>query len=437
MPIAALPEDDVRQIGSILAIASPVALLKELLDNAIDSGATSIDVLVSPNTVDRVEVRDNGHGIDPDDFDSLGRPGHTSKLRSWDELGTLGGRTLGFRGAALASANTLADITLTTRTPIEHVATVITLAKGGGIGSQRHVPAPVGTAVRAAGLFARLPVRRQVAEKEAPKNLTRMKELLHSYALARPQIRLRFTVLKTPNLSWSYTPTAKACVNEAVMQLFGTELASQCTFDTYQSNDHAAASSDVVNGPDPSGEQSTGLVFEGFLPRRGAEPRKIGKGAFISVDSRPITPARGAGKKLYAAFREHLRDHIAQIQSVDLPKDPFIRLNVRCPPGYYDVNIEALKDDVLFKEEDHVLHQFQAFLSLVYSGREGQGSVRPSSGATVAADVETSSSSSIEIVSHGVAPQVRLHGYPRPGSANILRLPLHRGESTCPLDLKV
>src|SRR5690348_6177351 len=108
MPISALSEGTVRTLGSALVITSPLLLLKELLDNAIDSGATSVDVIVSPNTVDKIEVRDNGHGIDPGNFESLGRPGHTSKLRSFDELSKVGATTLGFRGAALASANTLA-----------------------------------------------------------------------------------------------------------------------------------------------------------------------------------------------------------------------------------------------------------------------------------------------------------------------------------------
>ncbi|GAB1311202.1 PMS1 protein 1 [Madurella fahalii] len=388
MPISALPEGTVRQLGSTLVITNPVVLLKELLDNAIDSGATSIDVLVSLNAIDRIEVRDNGHGIQQDDFDSLGRPGHTSKLRSFGELEKLGGRTLGFRGAALASANDLADISLTTRASAEQVATVITLAKGGGIGSQRHASAPVGTTVCATGLFSNLPVRRQVSIKEAPKYLARMKELLQAYALARHWIRLRFTVLKTPNLSWSYVPAANGGVKEAAMQLFSTELASQCIFEVYSSKDHRTGPSNTWSGLDVSDEE-TCPVFEALLPRRAADPRKIGKSAFISVDSRPLSPARGTAKKLYVIFKECLGDHSAHAHSTDLPKDPFISLNVRCPLGYYDVNVETSKDDVVFREEQYIFDRFRSFLSGIYSAPEDQAPAKLPLEPTTAMDADT------------------------------------------------
>ena len=142
MPICPLPESTARRLTSTLVIASPDQLLKELVDNAIDSGATSVEVIVSANALDKLEVRDNGHGISPDDFDALGRVGHTSKLRSFEELSTLGGTSLGFRGAALASVNTLADITITTRASTKKVATVVSLAKGGGVEKQGVACAP-------------------------------------------------------------------------------------------------------------------------------------------------------------------------------------------------------------------------------------------------------------------------------------------------------
>jgi DNA mismatch repair protein MutL len=345
-----------------------VLLLKELLDNAIDSGATSIDVLVSPNTVDRLEVRDNGHGISPDDFDSLGRPGHTSKLRSFDELDTLGGSTLGFRGTALASVNVLADVSLTTRVPTEHVASVICLAKGGGIASQRLAGAPVGTTVVVTGLFSHLPVRSQAAVKEAPKSLAKMKELLQSYAFTRPCTKLRFTVLKTPNLSWSYAPAASGGVKEAAMQLLGIELTSQCTFETVPSEtlQGDSGSSNAQDDPDPPSKQEPRLIFEALLPKPGADPRKISKGAFFSVDSRPVSHARGTAKKLLCIFKKRLGEHFAQ----DTPRDPFIRLNIRCPAGSYDVNVEPSKDNVIFTEEQGILDQFESFLSFIYSAQE-------------------------------------------------------------------
>jgi len=387
MPISALPEGTVRRLGSAVVITCPDLLLKELVDNAIDSGATSIDVLVSPNTVDKIEVRDNGSGIKPGELDFIGRPGHTSKLSSFDELSTLGGRTLGFRGSALASVGDLAAVSLTTRIPAEHVATAISLAKGGGATAQRLVGAPVGTTVTVTGLYANLPVRLRVAIHEAPKSLARMKTLLHAYVLTRPWMRLRFTVLKTPSLSWSYSPTPKADVKEAVMQLFGTELASQCRVETSSTEklQGGAEPSEISDGPNAPPGREAGPVFEAFLPSPEAHPRKIARGAFLSVDSRPVSSARGTAKKLVSVFKKRLAEHLAGDHSEECPREPFIRLNIRCPPGSYDVNVEPSKEDVIFREEEGLLGQFQTFLSLIYSPPEPSHPPQPSTDVEVPA----------------------------------------------------
>ncbi|KAK3906226.1 hypothetical protein C8A05DRAFT_12026 [Staphylotrichum tortipilum] len=381
MPISALPESTVRRLGSAVVITCPDLLLKELLDNAIDSGATSIDVLVAPNTVDRIEVRDNGSGIRPDELEFLGRPGHTSKLSSFDELATLGARTLGFRGSALASASDLAAVSLTTRIPTEHVATAISLAKGGGIAAQRLVGAPVGTAISVTGLYAHLPVRLRAAIHEAPKSLARMKTLLQAYVLTRPWMRLRFTVLKTPSLSWSYSPTPKGDVKEAVMQLFGTELASQCMIETSSTKKlRGGPETSTPDGPNPAPDREAGPDFEALLPSPGADPRKIARGAFLSVDSRPVSPTRGTAKKLISAFKRRLSEHLTAVGSGECPREPFIRLDIRCPPGSYDVNVEPSKEDVIFREEKDLVNQFENFLSFIYSNPDPHNSPQPNTG---------------------------------------------------------
>ncbi|AEO54233.1 hypothetical protein MYCTH_2296585 [Thermothelomyces thermophilus ATCC 42464] len=408
MPILPLTESTARRLGSTLAITSPVLLLKELLDNAIDADATSMDVLVAPNTVDRIEVRDNGHGISPEDFDGLGRPGHTSKLRFLEELDTLGGRTLGFRGVALASINALADVSITTRVATEHVATVISLAKGGGVATRRHAASPVGTVVRVASLFSNLPVRQRAALKDAQKSLDRMRDLLRAYALTRPSIRLRFTVLQNPGLSWSYPPAVNGGVKEAALQLFGMDLASQCTFLTFP-GEHSERDDGYSNFQDDtecSTRQEGGAIFEALLPGATADPLKVSKGAFVSVDGRPISTALGTAKKLVYVFRRCFEDHFATTASRNPPRDPFITLNIRCPPGAYDVNIEPSKEDVIFKEEDRIVGQLESFLSRIYPPSAPHGSkqsARADVGPSAKAGAERSSEGSLR----SLPPQVR------------------------------
>ncbi|KAI8298085.1 PMS1 protein-like protein 1 [Colletotrichum sp. SAR11_59] len=229
MPITRLPLTTVRRLGSSVVIVTPVSLVKELVDNSIDAGATSIEIIVSANAVDKIQVRDNGHGIDSEDFDALGRRSHTSKLRTFEELQSKGGQTLGFRGDALASTNTMSKLTITTRTAEDPAANLLTLnPNGGGILAQKPVASPVGTTVDASDIFAGFPVRRQQAIKDSKKAHSQIKELLFTYALTRPRIRLSLKIQSNHKLSWSYAPTVGADVREAVLQVFGNELVSQC-----------------------------------------------------------------------------------------------------------------------------------------------------------------------------------------------------------------
>lgn len=96
------------------------------MDNGLDAGATSISVEISPNTLDIIQVKDNGSGIAPDDFECLCKRAYTSKIQTLDDLRNVGGQSLGFRGVALASAADMVDtLTITTRTRNDLVASVL------------------------------------------------------------------------------------------------------------------------------------------------------------------------------------------------------------------------------------------------------------------------------------------------------------------------
>ncbi|KAF4777362.1 DNA mismatch repair protein mutL [Colletotrichum scovillei] len=229
MSISQLPQATVRQLGSSVVIPSSVSLVKELVDNAIDANANHIEIRISANAIDKIQVRDNGHGISSEDYDALGRRSHTSKLRTFEELQCKGGQTLGFRGDALASVNAVSKLTITTRTNRDPVAVLLVLnPKGGGITDKKQVAGSVGTTVDVSDLFANIPVRRQQVLKESKKTYAQIKDLLQVYALTRPHLRLCLKVIKNDKLSWSYAPGKDGGVREAVLQVFGSELVSQC-----------------------------------------------------------------------------------------------------------------------------------------------------------------------------------------------------------------
>ncbi|KAH7417192.1 hypothetical protein BKA64DRAFT_657234 [Cadophora sp. MPI-SDFR-AT-0126] len=369
MAITALPEATIHLLGSAQALTTPTSLVKELIDNALDAKATSIDILISPNTIDKIEVRDNGHGIPQEDLDALGRRGHTSKLRSFEELKSIGGISLGFRGEALASALQLGLVCITTRTEGEAVATSVQLKAPGGIASQNRTSHPVGTKVSVTKFLHNLPVRRQTAQKDSAKTLKRVKELLQSYAFARPRVRFCLKVASGGKGSWSFAPRPNDGMKEAASQIIGRDAAAQCiekslVFPQKPSRvvpiESDASDSAQINVPVAfaSGE----FTVEVFMPMPKAT--NIGHGQYISVDSRPVSHDKGTMRKLVSIFKYYAKG--AVLEGEEKLKDPFLRLNIKCPVSSYDPNVEPAKDDVIFQDESLVLSSIEQLFSDVY-----------------------------------------------------------------------
>ncbi|KAF4122505.1 DNA mismatch repair protein, C-terminal domain [Geosmithia morbida] len=362
MPISALSSETVRLLGSSVAISTPTSLVKELIENAVDADATAVEVLMAANTVDRIQVRDNGHGIATQDLDSVARRSHTSKLRSIDELTRAGrGRgTLGFRGDALASINCVAGhpLTIITRTNGEPVATRIRVRPSvGGTESRRPISAPRGTTVVVEDLFGRIPVRRGHSVKGSRKTLAAVRDLMVAYALARPHIRFSLKVVGEHAPSWAYAPVSWGSMRDVVLKTFGNALASQT----------ASAESTLL--PPWAAERGTGetITMECLCPLADCDADVVrGKGCYISVDGRPITASRGTGKKIASVFRTRLSRARGQSRPIS---NPLMCLSIMCPAGTYDPNITPLKDEVLFSDEKSVLDCFEELCSRVYAHR--------------------------------------------------------------------
>jgi len=132
MPIEALSQTVANKLGASQVLNGPHSVVKELIDNALDAHATRIFIEVSSNLLDIIQVTDDGDGIPVGDRHLICKRHHTSKLRDLNELATIGGSSLGFRGEALASAADLSDgVSITTRTQEDRVATRITFDRTG------------------------------------------------------------------------------------------------------------------------------------------------------------------------------------------------------------------------------------------------------------------------------------------------------------------
>jgi len=134
MPISVLPEDTIRTIGSTQVLTDSASLVKELIDNAIDSRASAIFIEISANALDVIQVKDNGYGVAPVDRALVCKRYCRSKISSFDDVATIGGMSLGFRGEALASAAEMSGaLILTTRVEGEATATSLKIDRQGEI----------------------------------------------------------------------------------------------------------------------------------------------------------------------------------------------------------------------------------------------------------------------------------------------------------------
>ncbi|KAH7005392.1 hypothetical protein EDB82DRAFT_551915 [Fusarium venenatum] len=358
MSISQLPPSSAHSLRSSHQLPDPLAVVKELVDNSIDSGATSIEITVAPNTVDKIQVRDNGRGIQIEDFQFLGCRSHTSKIRNFDELHQNGGKTLGFRGEALASATETATIKITTRTAQDPIASLLILkAKTGGVSKKQPVSGTIGTTVQVINLFDKFTVRRQNAIKASRRSLIEIQRLLESYVIAISYLKISFKVSSPSTQLWSYSPCPPSNTQEAITQIFGHTLAAQLV----------AVSSDSSAESGSTEVQPGTLRITALLPRPDSDVQVIkGKGAFISVDSRPISSTRSTGKKLVSIFKSSISKILGSPDSSRTPANPFLQISIQCPPGSYDPNVSQLKDEVIFNNEPAVISCFQSLCDAIY-----------------------------------------------------------------------
>jgi DNA mismatch repair ATPase MutL len=134
MAIHKLPPQAIRSLGSSQVLTTSSSVVKELIDNSLDAGATAITVEISLNTVDIIQVKDNGHGVPAADRDLMGIRCCTSKILQFEDIHRLGGSMLGFRGEALASACELSGtVSATTKEAGETVAELLRFSRKGEI----------------------------------------------------------------------------------------------------------------------------------------------------------------------------------------------------------------------------------------------------------------------------------------------------------------
>ena len=191
------------EIANLIAagevVERPSSVLKELIENSIDSGATEIVAEIKRGGVSLIRVTDNGCGIDKDDLPVAIKRHATSKIKDKDDLESI--MTLGFRGEALAAISSVSNMTIITKTKEADTAYMLT-AEAGTVVDLAEVGASDGTTVVVSDLFYNVPARRKFLKKDATEAMN-VAALVEKVALSRPDISIQLLIdgdekFKTP-----------------------------------------------------------------------------------------------------------------------------------------------------------------------------------------------------------------------------------------------
>jgi DNA mismatch repair protein MutL len=180
-PIRELPDELISQIAAGEVVERPASVVRELVDNALDAGASQVTVRLLAGGVRLISVEDDGSGILPDELPIALKRHATSKIGSLADLESVG--TMGFRGEALAAINSIADCAILTRASGQNHAYLLE----GQTGELKPVARSVGTTVEVKELFFSTPARRKFLKSDATE-LAHCVEAVRRHALARPDV---------------------------------------------------------------------------------------------------------------------------------------------------------------------------------------------------------------------------------------------------------
>ena len=169
-------------------VERPASVVKELLENSIDAGATQVTVSIESGGVKLIEISDNGTGIEAEYISTAFIRHATSKIETPDDLTNI--HTLGFRGEALASIASVARVELTTRTEVDEFATVYRI-EGGEEVSREPGARAVGTTIRVKDLFYNTPARMKILKKDSSEG-TFVSDTVTHVALSHPEVSVKF-----------------------------------------------------------------------------------------------------------------------------------------------------------------------------------------------------------------------------------------------------
>ena len=338
--IRILSDQVANQIAAGEVVERPASVVKELLENSLDAGATRIRIEVEGGGRKLIRIVDDGCGMVRDDALLAFERHATSKLHSSDDLLSI--RTLGFRGEALPAIASVSRLTLETRAAEDEAGTTVEIA-GGKIVRVEDVGLPVGTTIAVRDLFYNTPARRKFLKSEQTE-LGHIAALVTHYALAHPE---RHFELHSSTQSLLIAP-AVAGTGDRLFQIFGRETAALMLPSAAEIDFSRAG---LPEPPPWKREPGYAPLEPGFLRLSGfiskPELQKLNRNSvYIFVNNRLVRD-----RVVLHALAEAYRNIIPPTSF------PVVLLFLDMPPQEVDVNVHPAKTEVRFRQSAFV-HDF-------------------------------------------------------------------------------
>src|ERR1700733_1068557 len=341
--IRILSDQVANQIAAGEGVDRPASVVKELLENALDAGATRIRVEVEAGGRKLIRITDDGCGMNRDDALLAFERHATSKLRTANDLLSIA--TLGFRGEALPSIASVARVTLETafeEAKVSDAGTRIEIA-GGKILHVDDAALPTGTTIAVADLFFNTPARRKFLRAESTE-LAHVTALVTHYALAHPE--KHFELVSASHTLLSAPPVARTA--ERIYQIFGRDTLAQLlpvAAETSLAHSGLPEPPPWKKDPDAPPRNPGSLRLSGFYSK--PELQKLNRNSiYIFINKRLIRD-----RLLMHAITEAYRNVIPPTSF------PVVLLFLEMPPEEVDVNVHPAKTEVRFRQQS-LVHDF-------------------------------------------------------------------------------
>ena len=321
--IVLLDELTINKIAAGEVIERPASVVKEMVENSLDAGATNINIEIQNGGISLIRIADNGKGIDADDMKIAFERHATSKIRVADDLENV--KTMGFRGEALASVAAIARVEMVSRTKNAEIGNRI-IVEGGGVIKEEPTGAPVGTTITVENLFFNTPVRYKFLKKDYTE-AGYIEDAVTRLALVNPSVAMKLinsgkTVLQTHG---------SGEIKSVIYSIYGKEIAESILNVNYEYD----------------GIKVNGVVGKPEIARSNRLHQQF------FVNNRYVRD-----KTLSSAVEQAFKGMIP------IGKFGFAILNIQVAPEKVDVNVHPAKLEVRFQEENKV------FKAVMYALKE-------------------------------------------------------------------